>query len=397
MNRNRKSAAGCLVALIVLFFSQAVRAEQAVPNQAEVVKVAKQFEVAINKGDAASAQDTLDLDAMLDRVTAGVSAPADFADGFRRGARRSFSLITGIAKNAKGGRYRFLRVRQINGQTRALFRLLGAGGGVNYHDWIVGTDARGQVRFQDVYIAVTGEDMSQTLRRLYIIGAVQSHPTMFDKLTGADKQYAANISTVLQINRDVQAGNYSAALTSYQSLPQDLRENKSMMVVRLAAASKLKSQRPKDYNAAMSDFRRLFPHDPCLDLVCLDQLVEAGEYADARRSIDRIEAFTGQDAHLDTIRANMYRLQGGSANLSAAQKEFNKAIAAEPTLHEPYWGLVKISLQEKDFDRTVELLNRIQRELHVRIADLEKLPDYTEFVKSDAYRKWKAARSSKVQ
>jgi len=90
-------------------------------------------------------------------------------------------------------------------------------------------------------------------------------------------------------------------------------------------------------------------------------------------------------------------LQGGSANLSAAQKEYDKAIALEPTLHEPYWELVYLSLQTKDFDRTVELLNRIQRELHVRIADLEKLPTYAEFVKSDAYRKWKAARAAKVQ
>ena len=397
MNRNRDSAAGCLIALIVLLFSQPVHAQQTLPNQAEVVALARQLEVAIKKGDAASAQDTLDVDALVDRVTAGVSAPADFAAGFRNEAHQNLPLMTNIIQTAKGGTYRFLRVRQINGQTRALFRLLAARGGVNYHDWIVGTDPRGRVRFQDAYIAMTGEEISQSLRRIYIIGAVQSHPTLLDKLTGADKQYAANLSTVSQIGRYAQAGNYSAVLTSYQSLPQDLRENKSMMVVRLTAASKLKKQQPQEYNAVMSDFRRLFPHDACVDLVCLDQLVEARAYLEARRSIDRIEAFTGQDAHLDTIRANIYRLQGGSANLAEAEREFNKAIAAEPTLHEPYWGLVKISLQNKDFDRTAELLDRIQRELHVRIADLEKLPDYTEFVKSDAYRKWKAARSAKAQ
>ena len=382
---------------MVLLSSQPVHAQPAIPNQAQVVALARQLEVAAKKGDTASAQDTLDVDGLLDRVMAGVSAPADYAAGFRSASHQNLALMTGIVRNAKGGTYRFLRVRQINGETRALFRLLSARGGVNYHDWIVGTDARGRVRFQDAYVAMTGEDLSQSLRRAYVMGAVHAHPTLLDRLTGADKQYAANTSTVIQIGRDLQAGNYSAALASYQSLPQDLRENKSMMMLRLTAASKLKRQRPQDYNAAMSDFRRLFPHDACLDLVCLDQLFEAGEYADARRAIDRIEAFTGPDAHLDTIRGKMYRLQGGSANLAAAQKEYDKAIALEPTLHEPYWGLVTLSLQEKDFDRTVELLNRIQRELHVRIADLEKLPAYAEFVKSDAYRHWKAARSAKVQ
>ncbi|HWF67401.1 MAG TPA: hypothetical protein VN670_08850, partial [Acidobacteriaceae bacterium] len=371
MKESRKSAAGCLIALIVLLFSQVVHAQQALPNQAQVVALARQLEVAINKGDVASAEDTLDVEALLDREMAGVSAPASFAAGFRVGARRNLSLMAGIIQNAKGGTYRFLRVRQINGQTRALFRILGAGGGVNYHDWIVGTDAAGRMRFQDAFIALTGEEISQSLRRLYIVGAVQGNPTLLDKLTGVDKQYAANISTVLQIIRDAQGGNYSAALTSYQSLPQGLRENKTMMVLRLGAVSNLQKQRPQEYNAAVSDFRRLFPHDACLDLVCLDQLIETGAYPEARESIDRIEAFTGQDAYLDAMRANMYRLQGGSANLSAAQKEYEKAIALEPTLHEPYWGLVYLSLQNKDFDRTVELLNRIQRELHVRIADLE--------------------------
>lgn len=396
MNGTRKNAAGCLIALIVLLFSQVVVAQQKLPNQAEVVALARQLEVAINKGDVASAQDTLDVDALLDRVMAGVSAPVAFAAAFRSATHRNLSLMPDVIKTAKGGTYRFLRVRQINGQTRVLYRLLDAGGGVNYHDWIVVTDARGRVRFQDVYFALTGEDLSQSFRRVYIISAVQGNPTFLDKLTGADKQYAANLSTVFQMGRDVQGGNYSAALTSYQSLPQDLRENKSIMMMRLAAVSKLQDRQPQEYNAAMSDFRRLFPHDACLDLVCLDQLVEAGAYAEARRSIDRIEAFTGQDAYLDALRANMYRLQGGSANISAAQREFDKAIAAEPTLHEPYWGLVNLSLQNKDFDRTAELLDRIQRELHVGIADLEKLPTYAEFVKSDAYRKWKAARSAKA-
>ena len=381
----------------MLLFSQVVHAQQALPRQAEVVALARQLEVAINKGDVASARDTLDVDALLDRVMAGVSAPADYAAGYRSAAHQNLPLMTGIIRTAKGGTYRFLRVRQINGQTRALCRLLAAGGGVNYYDWIVGTDAHGHVRFQDVYVAMGGEEVSQSLRRFYIMGAVQANPTLLDKLTGADKQYAANFSTVLQMTRDVQGGNYSAALTSYQSLPQDLRENKAVMALRLAASSKLQSQRPQEYNATMSEFRRLFPHDACLDLVCLDQLVSSGAYPEARRSIDRIEAFTGQDAYLDTFRAHTYELQGGSANLSAAEKEYNKAIAAEPTLHEPYWGLVNLSLQNKDFDRTAELLNRIQRELHVRMADLEKLPAYAEFVKSDAYRKWKAARSAKAQ
>src|SRR6185437_172313 len=93
-----KGAAGCVIALIVLLFSQIVFAQQAVPsqtlpNQAQVVALARQLEVAVKKGDTASAQDTLDVDGLLDRVMAGVSAPADYAASFRSGAHRDLSLM----------------------------------------------------------------------------------------------------------------------------------------------------------------------------------------------------------------------------------------------------------------------------------------------------------------
>lgn len=38
----------------------------------------------------------------------------------------------------------------------------------------------------------------------------------------------------------------------------------------------------------MSDFRRLFPTDACLDMICMDQLIEARAYPEVRQAIDRV-------------------------------------------------------------------------------------------------------------
>ena len=63
----------------------------------------------------------------------------------------------------------------------------------------------------------------------------------------------------------------------------------------------------------------------------------------------------------------------------------NRAIAAEPTLEDPYWTLVQISLDEKKFDETARLLTRIEKTFGLTLGDLTDVDVYAEFVKSAEY------------
>jgi hypothetical protein len=254
---------------------QVILAEQIAAPVQRMSEFGQQFAAAITRGDFATAEEMVDMDALLDRATAGVSAPDDFNRAFRQGIKLKTELLTSLFKATHdGGTYRLLRVRQVNGESRALFRLVVKDGSLNYHDWIVATDPQGRLRFQDVYMALTGEVISQTFRRVYVAGAVQASPTLLDRLTGSDKQYAANLAKMSQFSQEYRAGKCREALAMYRTMPKEMQENKSVMLLRFAAAHKLKGQAPQEYDGAIADFQRLFPGDPCLDLLCVGHATE---------------------------------------------------------------------------------------------------------------------------
>jgi hypothetical protein len=82
-------------------------------------------------------------------------------------------------------------------------------------------------------------------------------------------------------------------------------------------------------------------------------------------------------------------MEGGAKALAAAKVSYQRSIDTEPTLAKPYWGLVTLSLKTRDFDQTAAMLDQIEQKLHLKIGDLEAIPLYAGFVKSDAYSKWK--------
>jgi tetratricopeptide (TPR) repeat protein len=381
-----------ILAVICLGSGRVVLADDDALPVDQVAALGRQLETTFNAGDGATATGLLDVDALLDRTMQGITAPAQFQNAFRDGFERGATIMSSLVKaTTNGGGYRFLRVRKVQGETRALCRLLSKEGGLNYHDWIVGKDAQGQMKFVDFYVATSGETMSQTLRRLYLSAAIRANLGMLNQLNERDKEYVASVTKIAQLFRDVQASRYNDAMSVYKTMTPAVQESKPVMVMRVTVTEKLRKQAPEDYAKAITDFERLFPGDPSLDLLCLNEFIDEKKFAEAHQSLDRLERFTGGDPYLQYMRGNLFMIEGGAENFAAAKKMFQDSIDAEPTLHRPYWGLVTLSLKTRDFDQTAAMLEEIHRKLHVRIANLTVIPLYAEFVKSDAYSKWKAA------
>jgi len=127
----------------------------------------KSFERAVNKRDTEAIKSAFDTDAMMDRVCEGLSVtPAQ---------RRSFALTVGLASASApyletvgaGGHIKFLRVHEMDGGPRALYRLTGDDG-LNYHDAVLRLTDRGRVAIVDAYVYDTGEMMSAALRRMLV-------------------------------------------------------------------------------------------------------------------------------------------------------------------------------------------------------------------------------------
>jgi hypothetical protein len=59
-------------------------------------------------------------------------------------------------------------------------------GGVNYHELIVARDATGEPRISDIYVHLSGELVSQTIRRLLLPAYAAENRGLWARLTGSE-------------------------------------------------------------------------------------------------------------------------------------------------------------------------------------------------------------------
>jgi len=137
----------------------------------------------------------IDWDSIVDKAAAGVDVGAAASRGFRQGVMSSIDkrggfcdeLIQGVSKD---GAYNLVHIGTEGNQRFVLFRLAMANfGGVNYHKFYLQRDAGGRIRGSDLYIYMTGEKFSQTLRRAYLQMAAQQSRSLLDRLAGRDADF----------------------------------------------------------------------------------------------------------------------------------------------------------------------------------------------------------------
>jgi tetratricopeptide (TPR) repeat protein len=349
---------------------------------------AASFAEAVNKAvasrDARAFDDLFDWDALLDRATEGIDVPAKI----RASVLTTFRANRGLGKTvtdlcSQGASYTLLRTRIEGNQGRAMFRLLQAGGAVHYHDLLLARRPSGRIQCVDMQAFVTGELFSATMRRLIIPAVVQENRSSLDKIRGSENEFYKHMSDIQRMSKARKDGQPAQALAIYKQLPQSVREDKNVLLLRLQAAQE--SGDDEEYLRAMEDFRAGFPDDACLDLISIDYYLLKKQYADSLAGIDKVDKAVGGDPYLNVLRANLY-LESGK--FAAAREAASKAIQDEPTLLDGYWCLVTISLREKKFDDTLNLLRMIATKFHVEFQDLTKVPEYAEFVKSPQYKEW---------
>ena len=142
-------------------------ADSKVFADAQLFAFVKRFERAVNTRDTDAINSAFDPDMLMDRVCEGLSVtPAQ---------RKSFALTVGLAIASapyletvgEGGHVKFLRVHELDGGPRALYRLTGDDG-LNYHDAVLALTDHGRVAIVDAYVYDTGEIMSAILRRMLV-------------------------------------------------------------------------------------------------------------------------------------------------------------------------------------------------------------------------------------
>ena len=284
----------------------------------------------------------------------------------------------------QGGGYKAVQIDVRGKVPHVLFRMkLADDGGLNYHRYSLIRRSGGAVVAGDMYVFMTAEDLSATLRRSWLPLANQTFKAAGGKAKAPEDPFLKNIGEYQKIATLFSKKEYAEVLALYRKLPEAVRKDKSLMIFALTSAQAVSE---KDYIQAIDDFRKAYPKDPALDLILIDGYAMRKEYDETLQCIDRLNAAVGgRDAVLLAKRAAMLL---ELAKVADARKSVDAAMAAEPDERDGYAVGLDVALAEKNFDDTVKFMTVLEKKFGLQWKDLEQIDVFAEFVKSPQYREW---------
>lgn len=136
---------GLILALACLGSNTSVAAPPdagSLPSQEESLQTVERFARAMAGGDLATVDGLMDWDTILQTATTGVEASDRFRESFQLGLKQSLTGDRGFVRKTRrsledGGTIRLLRIRQVEGQARALLRIWPARGSLVYDELLL--------------------------------------------------------------------------------------------------------------------------------------------------------------------------------------------------------------------------------------------------------------------
>lgn len=362
------------------------------PADEDCKKFAKELQDVVNKGDTAAFNQLVDWQSILDRATADIQAPQSrtgFSKGFLGSVNSSQGLASQFSEQCKnGGSFKLVRIHEQDGRKRALLRILFGNGAVNYYDFVLVRKPDGKVQAVDIFVHMSGEMMSETMRRLFLFVASEETKSVLDRLTGSENQYLKHSREIQQMTQANASGDFKTAMAVYHQLPAEVQKEKFLMLIAMAAAQNVSDE---EYQGVLSAFKTAYPQDVCRDFVLIDYYLLRKDYENALASSGRLDQAIGGDAHLKYMSGQIYTLQNKSAQ---ARDMFEKAIEMEADYQPAYENLLQLAYEEKKFDECVRLLDRMNEKCNLPFTDLEETSENAEFLKSKEYQDWKEKKAN---
>lgn len=357
-------------------------------------RLAQTFVREVHEGDVGAASDRVDWAGILEEAMRGVpeNGPGadvrrQFSNQFLQGLKKSGGLVAQVAEVVRqGGGYKLLRIQETS-PVRAVVRLLPPGGGVNYHTFYFGKNAQGEVRILDIGVAVSGERLSETLRRGFLSLLAQSSQDFSPYLSETERFYMKHLDDLRAMAEALGQEELGRVDGLYDELPAALQQDHGVLMLRLQAA---RSRGESEFAKALETTRQAGGDPLAAELFAIDAWMQLERPDAALDSIDRIDAAVGGDPYLQVMRADVHYRAG---ELEAAERAAKAAIDADPDLQDAYWQLTTISLDLHNFAMTANMLTRIGQRFDIEFQDLRDLPEYNEFVRSPEYRAWKRSQS----
>lgn len=342
-------------------------------------QLAEQVRQAVAHLDAAALTKLASDEAFADRVLRGT----DVSGSERREAVEGLSgtlqeIFTGVVQGCtNGGSYSFVRLVPRGGEFRPLFRLcLPELSGINYHELVVVQTADG-AKIADVDVYLSGECVSESLRRLVLPALAASNRGLKASLSASEVQLLEFSDDVREIGNLQRSGQPKSALELFRRLPTVVQESEPLRRLKVRICRNLG---PDELAEALQQLFQATAAEPGAGFAEVERLELLGQHAEVAAAVDRLREQTG-DPYLGLLKIeSLLKLDRGA--------EAAEAVAAAKAVSEGDADValtdLRVRLHRRDFAGVAELLEGMQQSPD----GAAEIPEYQEFLRSEAGQAW---------
>ncbi|MDR3713147.1 MAG: hypothetical protein P4L51_10060 [Puia sp.] len=257
----------------------------------------------------------------------------------------------------KSGTYQLVKQYEKDNRQHLLFRMY-AGGSLNYHDLEL-MKKEEDVRASDVYIYLSGENLSKTLSQALMM--VQDNMKNMPKDEIEKINGITTVKTLLAQKDFVKAGKY------YDEFPDNFKKEKMFQLIHIQICEGMGDS---SYAKALGEYRSLFPHDPNMYLMMIDVYVLQKDYPKALEAVNKLDSMINKDPFQDYYRGLLYKLMGDTVR---SRVYLERLHANMPGFGDGTIELIASYVKTGDLDKAVQLARRSRDDRSVSSEKMEML------------------------
>lgn len=384
-----KAAAKTKHIIITALFSALLvsNASAAQADSNEYERFGRLIVAALIDGDAEAFSQAIDKEALLDRVFEGMPRDSKTVSELRTGLAGGLDRVGAIITNNLGENalLTFVRHRHMNDGNYALMRIDFGEKGLNYLDFVLRKDETGSVKIIDWHDYSQGQLYTASLRQAIVL-MVPHERNLFEKLLGVNKLNKKEARQFAELAKLQREQNYAEWLKKYSGLSEKLKYSRILLVTRALIASAIGDS--DQYRLALGDIHEHLGDDPTLSLVLIDYYFYEEDYKAAQEALESLAEYTGGDAAIDHLRANIYLV---AKNYPESIRFARIAIEQDAAYEDAYWTLLDASVLTEQYQMAVSVMEKLENHFGYEFnpTQMAKVEGYEGFAKSDAFAKWK--------
>jgi hypothetical protein len=321
----------------------------------EVKTFARQLETSVNKREAAFFDNAIDRNTLLKRANIPASKNSG---GFKRGLANGMTVGTALKQSLSAkATYTLIKQYQKDNVPHLLFRLYD-NGSLNYHDLeLIRSD--GEPRIADMFVYTTGENLSETLHKIYLQFADEM------KKSSLSSETDEWLTQMPEIRKLMGEDKYREASDLFNKIPEKVRKGRSFQILHVELSSGLPSD---EYSAAIDEYRQLFPNEPNMHLLLLDGYILHKEYDKALNAVNELDKQINTDPLLDFYRFLCYKLMDKAEE---GKQYLVRLVKNMPDFEDGLLELISVDLDEKDFESAKPLVEKYKNKKSYDQSTLE--------------------------